>query len=313
MKKKAVKKALISVSAIFLCAVLIVPFSVYYFRGDIKDEELPVNFEEMLAASVPDKQSNLRIMTSNLLVHYKSCGGVPAKPRAKMFVQMLKSVQPDVVGIQELSDEWYCCVKENLPAGYKLLYPVSTGIFVRMTAMIYNSNSVSLIEKGQMKYKNGDNPRLRRVVWAVFEQKSSGKRFAVTNTHFDLLREGQEKEEYAVMQSQTEELVNLVSNLYSRYNCPVFSAGDFNAMENTESTKPIDAPEIYSQLSSNLNDLKYDAENFVCGNAQGFAAPSYDHIFSNKEVSVKQFVLLSDESMNKMSDHYPAFADIDLN
>lgn len=306
-------KAALSVIICFCLAVTIIPFSVYSVRGNLKNMDLPEGFEENLADYAFENHSDVRIMSSNLLVHYESWGGLPAKPRAKQYISMLNTYKPDVIGVQELSDSWYCCVKNNLPAGYKLLYPLSTGAFVRMTAMIYNSNTLDLIESGNFAYEQKDNPRLRRVVWAVFEVKETGKRFAVTNTHFDLLRDGREEELTAVMKSQTEELLKCVDNIFNEYNCPVFSVGDFNTMEDTEYTKPIDIPEIYNTLADTLIDTKFSSESQLFGTEQNWEYPSYDHIFLKGDAEIKTFCLMSYECLKDMSDHYPIFADVLLN
>ncbi len=306
-----IKRIILVIVCILLCAVIIVPTVVFKVRGTISGSDLPHGFEDALAQDVsPAEDGIVRIMSANLLVGYESWGGLPVKPRAKMFESVLETVKPDVVGLQEMCDGWYCAVKNNLPKGYKMLFPVSTGVFVRMTAMIYNSETLELVEGGQLKYENGDNPRLRRAVWAVFEEKESGKRFAVTNTHLDLLREGQEARELQVMQSQCDELISLIKSLNAEYGCPVFSVGDFNAMENTPETGALDAPEIYEKLGSVLADSKYTAAQVSFGTESTFRQPSYDHIFIYGQASARNFVMLSDEYMNDMSDHYPVYGDM---
>lgn len=305
-------KIIIIAVVCFCLIVTIVPLSVFTARGSIKNVSLPDGFEEKMSADVFDNNADVRIMSSNLLVHYDSWGGLPAKPRAKQYIELLNSYNPDVVGIQELCDEWYCCVKHNLPNGYKMLFPVTTGAFVRMTAMIYNSDTLDVIESGNFKYVNGDNPRLRRVVWAVFEVKETGRCFAVTNTHFDLLRDGREEELTAVMRSQAVELMQCVENISAKYNCPVFSVGDFNTMEERPETKPVDIPEIYNMLADSFTDSKFNCENEICGTEQNWDYPSYDHIFIKGDAKAQTFALMSYSYLADMSDHYPIFADINL-
>ncbi|MDE6469478.1 MAG: hypothetical protein K2L19_00465 [Eubacterium sp.] len=311
MKKKF--KILLCVVVCFCILVTIIPYSVYSVRGRLNNGDLPENFEEEILADAFVNTADVRIMSSNLLVHYKSWGGLPAKPRANRFIEMLNAYKPDVIGVQELCDEWYCCINNNLPDGYKMLYPLSTGAFVRMTAIIYNSDALNLIDSGNFAYDQNDNPRLRRVIWAVFETKATGKQFAVTNTHFDLLREGREEELTQVMNSQTDELLNCVENISNEYSCPVFSVGDFNTMEDTEFTKPIDIPAIYNRLSQTLTDTKFVSENKIYGSEQDWGYPSYDHIFLNGNADTKNFCIMSYDYLTDMSDHYPIFADIILN
>lgn len=310
MSKKM--KLFLSVIICFCLIVTVVPLSVYTARGNLKNTALPSGFHESLAADAFENTADVRIMSSNLLVHYESWGGLPAKPRASQYIEMLNAYKPDVIGIQELCDSWYCCVKSNLPDGYKMLYPFSTGAFVRMTAMVYNSNTLDLIESGNFAYEQKDNPRLRRVVWAVFEVRETGKQFAVTNTHLDLLRDGREAELTEVMKSQTAELLKCIDEIAEKYACPVFSVGDFNTMEDTTYTKPIDIPEIYNTLADALCDTKFSSDNQIFGTEQEWDYPSYDHIFLKGNAKVQSFCLMSYDYLTDMSDHYPIFADVVL-
>lgn len=311
-KSKKVVKIIISIIASIALLIAVVPTTVFFVRGNYNGVDLPSSFQEELNADSFDNSSDVRIMSSNLLVHYKSWGGTPAKPRAKQYVGLLNSYQPDVIGIQEMSDEWYCLLRNNLPNGYKMLFPFSSGVFVRMTALVYNSNTLELIDSGNFKYSQCDNPRLRRVVWGVFKVKKTGKIFAATSTHFDLLRDGREKELTAVMKSQAKELIDFDNNLYSKYNCPIVSVGDYNTMEDTPETKDIDIPEIYNTLADSLTDAKFNCDNKVCGTQQVWEYPSYDHIFIKGSAKTDTFALLSYKSLENMSDHYPIFADISL-
>lgn len=311
MKNK--KKIILSVVGCFAVLVSCVPTAVYFMRGNYSSVNLPDGFEDELVSYAFENNADVRIMSSNLLVHYDSWGGLPAKPRAKKYVQLIKTYMPDVVGIQEMCDSWYCLLRNNLPKNYKMLNPVSNGVFVRMTAMIYNSDTLKLIDSGNFKYSQGDNPRLRRVVWGVFEVKSSGKRFAVTNTHFDLLRDGREEELTAVMKSQAEELGAKIDEINKTYSCPVFSAGDYNTMENTPETRPIDIPEIYDYLASRFTDAKFNCAGEICGDMQNWDELSYDHIFIKGDASADTFALLSYNCLSDMSDHYPIFADMKIN
>lgn len=304
---------------IIICAVLVlcilitaIPSIVYAIRGNLKGTALPDGFTKSLNENAYENAGDIRIMSSNLLVHYESWGGTPARPRAKKYIEMLNTYMPDIIGIQEMSDEWFCLLGRNLPDGYKMLNKTMTGSLIRMTAMIYNSSTLELIDSGEFGFEQGDNPRLRRIVWGVFENKETGKRFAVTNTHFDLIREGREEEFTAIMEYQRDKTISFSNELREKYSCPVFSTGDFNTMEDTEFTNEVDIPAIYNSLAQSLVDTKYSAEKQLCGNAQAWEYPSYDHIFMNGEAKINAFAVLSYDYLTDMSDHYPIIADVTL-
>ncbi|MDE5670990.1 MAG: hypothetical protein K2I14_05975 [Eubacterium sp.] len=302
---------IILVFGFMFCAAVIALAYVYNDKGNISEVQLPQNFESSLYDDAFENTGEIRIMSSNLLVDYKSWGGTPAKPRAMKYLALLDAYKPDVIGVQEFCENWYCAVNHNLPDGYKLVNPLATGLFFRMTAMIYNSDTLKLIESSSFSYEMGD-PRLRRVVWAVFEDKETGKRFAVTNTHLDLLREGQYEELTNVMRSQRDELLNCIEELSKRFDCPVFSAGDYNTAEDTPYTKEADIPEIYNSLAEKLVDTKFAGKNQVCGPERGWNSMSYDHIFMKGNAEINSFCLMSYDYLTDMSDHYTIFADVTL-
>lgn len=296
---------------LLLLAAAAVLIFIYNDRGNISEIRLPKNFETELADDAFENTGDIRIMSSNLLVDYQSWGGTPAKPRAKKYLALIDAYKPDVIGVQEFCENWYCAVNHNLPDGYKLINPLTTGLLLRMTAMIYNSDTLNLIESDTFSYEMGD-PRLRRVVWAVFEDKKTGKRFAVTNTHLDLLREGQYEELTNVMRSQRDEILNCIEELSERFDCPVFSTGDYNTAENTPYAKTADIPEIYNSFADKLVDTKFVSKNQVCGSERNWLSLSYDHIFMKGNSKINSFCLMSYDYLTDMSDHYTIFADVVL-
>ena len=55
-------------------------------KGNISEINLPKSFEIEMADDAFENAGEIRIMSSNLLVDYKSWGGLPAKPRAKSIL-----------------------------------------------------------------------------------------------------------------------------------------------------------------------------------------------------------------------------------
>ncbi|HIR53061.1 MAG TPA: endonuclease/exonuclease/phosphatase family protein [Candidatus Onthovicinus excrementipullorum] len=311
MKAKKTTKIIAATAAAVLAAAIITVPTVFAVRGNIGGQELPKDFTDGMASAdaALAPGASTRIMSSNLLVHYASWGGEPAKPRAKMYVSLIEKYRPDVVGLQEVCGSWFACLYHNLPDGYKFIDPLTTGLFVHMTSMIYNANTLTLLDSDQVVYSEGDNSRLRRVVWALFERKDDGKQFVVTSTHFDLIRENQEEEELHTMTVQAEEMIALVNELGDRYNCPVFSTGDFNAKEDGRQNGEYDAPEIYSRLIQSLTDTKAVAREKKAGADYGIEEPTYDHIFLRGNAEIEQFQILSQPYLTPMSDHYSIFID----
>lgn len=314
MKMTKKKKILLGVIA-GLCAVLIaapiVGTAVYFARGNLGDIQTPEAFKAGIKEDRFDCAGDVRIMSANLLVGYKSWGGREVKPRAAMLCELLDAYRPDVIGFQEVCDGWYAALR-NMPDGYKIISPFETGVFVKMTALAYNSNTLELLESGKITFDEGNNPRLRRVVWGLFEIKESGKKFIATSTHLDLMSSDEDTEKNQIMRSEAEKFITLSNGLREKYGCPVFSTGDYNAMEQTPETRKVDAPDIYEYLAETFTDSKMVAEKKLCGDAWSLEQPVYDHIFINGEAKVNAYALLSQSYLNELSDHYLIFADLNF-
>lgn len=283
-----------------------------YIQGGINGYSLPDGFDSELEQVDSKQGGDVRIMTSNLLVHYKSWGGTPVRPRARMFIEAVNTYKPDVIGVQEMCGQWYNCLMRNR-GSYKMLYPVSTGATMKMTALLYNSDTLTLIDKGKTKYDEGNDARLRRAVWGVFECKKSGKRFAVISTHFDCIRQDEEELMLSYMKTQTKQINEISNNIKEQYGIPVFCVGDLNSKEPGDGVDPIyDAPEIYKSLCQTLTDTKLVAKEKASSSELSADAPTWDHIFLNGKAEINRYAILSTPALTDMSDHYPIFADVTL-
>ena len=275
------------------------------------DYILPKGFEESIeqADTARSNDTYARIMSANLLANYASWGGTDARKRAKMFFNVLDAYQPDVIAVQEMSEQWYCCIEKN-KGNYQLVYPLSSGIMFHTTGLMYNTDTVSLLDCGRMEYTQGDDPRIRRIVWGLFEDRETEMKYAVTSTHLDLIREGKEKEELNIMNTQAQEQLDLTTQLQAQFKCPVFSCGDFNAMDDGGYNNEYFAPSVYNTIADTLTDTKYVAKTKTDGDERDVDKPTFDHIFFKGDATVNRYSILSDSVMAQMSDHYPIFADI---
>lgn len=326
-------KKIILISVIVVVLIIAISFGTFvFFHGYTKPYSVPEDVHSAIVNQKEEKEEDsVRIMSSNLLVYYDSWGGEDARPRAKMYFELEDTYKPDVIAIQEMCDMWYQCFMQH-KGPYKLLFPFSTGAMVRFTSLAYNSDTTTLIDKGQIKYEQGDNPRLRRVVWGLFEDNATKKRYIVTSTHLDLIRQGKEQEELDTMNSQAKELINLSNELKEKYNVPVFSCGDYNTVNNIENWRELypdytdeeldefdveqiktnNAPSVYDYLCENLTDTKLEAKKYNFASSTNVNSPAYDHIFMNGDADILNYSSISDEAMYKMSDHFSIYIDARL-
>lgn len=317
MKAKT-KKILIPIFTVAVTAAVAV--TAYFpvssaIRTDLSGQSLSSEFikgiEQSGGFELTDG-ADIRIMSANILVRYKGWGGTPVKSRALMFAEVLNKYKPDVAAIQEACSDWHKCIEKTVGDTYEFVQPRFDLFRTSLTTMIYNKNTLNLVDSGRVKYSQGDGPQHRAITWAVFETKDDGKRFVAISTHFDLLRLKDTEKEYDIIFSQAEELFAFIDELSEKYDCPVFSAGDYNACETQGDIGEAAGVLIYEKVAEKLSDVKYMTENRIYGSEIGEKDPCWDHIFLSGNAEIKAFRILSDSYLSPLSDHYPIYADISL-
>lgn len=258
--------------------------------------------------------ANLRVMTYNVLVD--AWGGdkkahsnidTPIRSRAEQVSKMLEHYQPDVVGLQELGSKWHKYLPKVLSENYALVFPKSG----EYTSMLYNTDTLDLIESGKQKFTQRSESKMRYVAWALFERKSDSKQFIVLNTHFDF---GKNADKQA---SQMKEFNDLAVELRAKYNVPVFLTGDYNACERATvegdyfyDGTPGDS--FYREFASytpfvdsiDMSSVHTDGKNMK------WSEPKWDHIFVSQDVEVKSYNVLSNDYYTTISDHFPIYIDV---
>jgi len=145
----------------------------------------------------------------------------------------------------------------------------------------------------------------RVCTYALLENKNSGKRFYVFNTHFDHIGVEARK-------NSANLILKKIKGINSE-NYPVILMGDFNMEETHESIQLI---------SKYLKDSKNASKSKPFGplgtfNGFNFHEPvtrRIDFIFVSKEISVNKYAVLSDSKDCKYpSDHLAVYVDIEIN
>lgn len=334
--KEIRKKTVSAIVSLFVCVCVVVGYvpsvssiiSEFYAESDMVGVTVPDGFEEKLNADVFENNADVRVMSSNVLVDFDWGSGInPVQPRAAKFFKVLEAYRPDVVGIQEQSKAWTAVFIKNLPRGYKLISPTSDYLTEKMSTLIYNSDTLSVIDSGDYKYSfNGASWSTRRVAWGVFEVKKTGKRFAVTSTHLDFLNWDNESNTWADLDnrleqigSEADEMLATVKKLNKKYDCPVFSAGDYNTYDTVTEKGAI--TEIYSRITKEMTDSKFNCKESSVGDLTEITDGSFnqdcvsmnshdgDHIFFFGNTEIKHFALLSYSYLYDISDHNSIFID----
>ena len=255
-------------------------------------------------------ENEVRIMTLNLLAHYKSWGGKPVEERSDIFFSIRDGYSPDVLGLQEMCSDWYNEINKQ-KSNYKFISPLKTAFPQKMTAILYNSDTIELIDSGSITFSDCWNFKSRRAVWGVFRHKTINKIFTVVNTHLSFLEE-LEEENFFTQTCQVNELYSVTQFLELQYPYPIFVIGDFNTKRRVSYQKSVINSGSYGILNSLYTDSEDVAKNKFCGENFNFNNTLIDHIFIKGDVTVKNLSLLSQNCFSSLSDHYPLFADVKL-
>jgi endonuclease/exonuclease/phosphatase family metal-dependent hydrolase len=166
----------------------------------------------------------LGVGSYNILCANCSGGKAPWAKRREALVETIRSRDLDVLGVQEASiggvgggTTQYRDLITRLGGPYKLTeYGRGVSPDIRI---IYNADRIELVKQDVIRL-----PASKRfVAWAVFEQKSTGKRFFFTNTHLDPRNT---KAGRAAGKAQAKAIVAAIPRL-NKDELPVISVGDY--------------------------------------------------------------------------------------
>ncbi len=147
-------------------------------------------------------------------------------PRRKAaVVATIRSQSPDVIGLQEASPSrlrgrsisQYQDLLNDLGAPYKVTLTGGAGVDNRI---LYNAEKVKLLRTGVVALPKGGGRRF--VVWAVFQQIGTGKKFLFADTH---LSPGKSKS--ALRVRQTRKIISTLKAV-APAGTPTIAVGDFN-------------------------------------------------------------------------------------
>ena len=202
---------------------------------------LPMPETKAVAAAQDTANSDVRIMSANVLAEFASWSGGTApeatSTRVVKLEKMLNENNPMVVGTQEMSPTWYTAFKkldstkwgwleESDVAGYSYYnYVPNKGL--ALNSALYRKDLLTLNAHGVEAYTSRSNGQC--IVWAVFTIQSSGKQFCFISTHWT---PGSDKANERL--AQAEQLATKVNSLRNTYGNTVICTGDFNCNDQSQ-------------------------------------------------------------------------------
>ncbi len=256
---------------------------------------LPDGLNQMCVAHEADPHSvraegvDLRVMSYNILSKNLSPDKLDLSDRRQHVFTTILNYMPDVVGVQEVSERGWPMIEQDLGRWYSCVDHVTTNGEYSYTGMIYNRQTVRLIESKNVNYSTG-NKRIRIFTWARFEHLATGKEFIAVSTHWDV--------QYVNRPGHAQEMTELVNWLRTEYGLPIVCTGDFNSGEKDSYFNTfLDA--------TGQTDARHAAK--LVGYESGDSM--IDHVTSTSKLETIFYKLLDTPWTRYASDHNPVYAD----
>ncbi|MBQ9087050.1 MAG: endonuclease/exonuclease/phosphatase family protein [Clostridia bacterium] len=312
----------------------------YPFRDGKSDTGSHVDYLETYeksSAYVYNNSSEYRLMFYNVFWG-KTENEEPE--RSAVQVEVIKAYCPDVIGFQEFRADRRDMVPMLKALGYEETMDYqqcnvvsgSSGAtdseLYNYAPIFYNSATTKCIDKGFYRYTEHSKESERAskcLSWAVMASKSTGEKYLVVNTHMTVGSESSIKEK------QAKEVVNLITELMTRYNVPVFLGGDFNGKYHEANFKYFEAQGFKDVEKNNLATeytSKLKTNHIAPANKSSYgllwpvdnddteinSAKSVDHIMikNASNVSISVYGVVADNYAMSGGDHYPIFTDFSI-
>ena len=288
----------------------------YIKTGSVYTLNLPCNttisFNSFTGGESPDliEGADTRIMSFNILSEeWDSAAVLPG--RDIRVPAIILNYSPDVVALQEVSNNWYPILQEMLGSKYAFTRkknPAGSGTY---TTLMYNTEKTKLIEEGIELYSVGNSQRLRSIVWGVFESIKTGERYIVFSTHWDphADRESQRTQ-------QAKEMAQFVKQMDLKYHVDIFACGDYNAKESSTAYKTFISESKFVDAKKAALTINRACTTYhtLFADVSTSTYESIDHITFSTETAKKVLyynTLIADYVLDA-SDHCPIYVDVKL-
>ena len=277
-----------------------------------KDDGEPLPSEDVKGLMI--MSSNVRYYSARNKADDPDVGDRDWEVRKKGYFQMVNTMKPIVIGLQEAEMNQVTDIVANCK-GYAYIGVgrndgAQSG---ESTSILYKTDEIQLEEWGTVwlsptpdvvasyfpEMTDGQYGQSRTATWAVLTAKESGRRFFYINTHFSLYEASQPKEVQVILNTINEK-------------CPAGLPTVLSADWNLEETDPILAP-ILGQYSSARQTAPLTDNIETChwwGSQSTISKHQHlDHIFwSGFEKCLRFRTLNMKWEKLWISDHHPVYA-----
>ena len=252
-----------------------------------------------------------------------------AEARVKGLVRAYRQIAPDVLGIQEASVRMNTLLMEQMACfekdGQTLRYELIT---VGDTPLLYRPDKLLLIESGFFRYSEEvpgfegsfNNHETKSYAFGVFEERATGRRFAVMSTHlwWKSSRPGAENYQAHSAEARAYQIrlaLTRLEEVTAKYACPGVLVGDLNAamgslcLNTAEEMGWVDAYELATGRRSNTRGHHPCGPSGYSRAEAGTFEQAIDHILVRRDggLVIGDYLRLEDEWFDCISDHYPLY------
>jgi exonuclease III len=257
-----------------------------------------------------------------------------AAARVGGLLRVYKETAPDIIGGQEFSARMADLMKEGFAEG-DIQY---TLIWGRFTPILYRADKFELVDSAfgtypeEMPGFEGCFNDAKSKSWnlGVFRVKESGKLFIFATTHLwwkaeptspECTASNYQKHSDAAREYQIKMLIERIDTYCEQYGCPVILVGDLNTGYNSKAIQY--ALSVgYRHAHDIATDYAEESVGYHYCFPNGFKTEYYDKPFEwaidhilllgEKDGAVKRFERYSPDYYFPISDHSPAYIDIEL-
>ncbi len=253
----------------------------------------------------------MKIMSFNI-----RCGDVAGEPwdtRIDIVTETMLESGADTIGVQEATPEWMEVLIKNLAPKYDYIGvgredgknkgEYAAVFYLKDKYDVIEYENFWLSETPNVPGKGWDAACVRVCTMGVFENKETKQRYMHINTHFDHIG--------VVARRKSVEMI--VEKAKSLPDIPVVFTADMNVVEGTEN---------YLQFveSGFFRDAKYIAPHTMSCCTYHDAEPEkhenevIDYVMVNDKWTVFEYRVMTEGIDGRfVSDHYPIYAELDIN
>lgn len=248
--------------------------------------------------------------------------------RAPGFARVYEELQPDIIGLQECAalmchTLFTVLAEQNSP--YAVLWGRDTPVLYRKDKFEVVESDVLIYPESIQEYGDGfNNLKTKSYCIGVFRMKETGQMIIFGTTHLMYKSGNPNYPNYLPFVDEARawqlgQLMNKADEYRQKYHCPAVIVGDLNAYPGSQALNLanergfLNAHDVATDYTEELSGMhKCDQSGYDIHPAEGGFARSLDHILVKGDLAVRRFERYHPDYYMPLSDHFPAYIDVEL-